>query len=161
MAEAHARPIVMALSNPTSRIEAVPEDLLRWSDGRAIVATGSPFEPVDLAGRTILIGQANNAFVFPGLGLGAIVAEAREVTDGMLLVAARTLAGMVTPDRLERGALYPPVAALRSVSRAIAVAVVREARDSGFGRQLGDDAIAPAVDDAMWWPEYVGYRPTD
>ena len=103
--------------------------------------------------------QGNNAFVFPGLGLGAIVAEAREVTEGMLLAAANALAESVSTAGLAEGALYPPVAKLPALARSIAGAVVREARDSGVGRFLPDDAIEAAVDAAMWNPTYDAYRP--
>ncbi len=157
LAAATARPIVLPLSNPTSQSEAVPADVLRWTDGRALVATGSPFPPVDHDGALREIGQANNVFVFPGLGLGAIVAEARVITDDMLLVAARTLAAQVGEDRVARGLLYPPAADLRSVSRAIAIAVARTAVDSGLAGIPPDTDLAAAVDAAMWWPAYVPY----
>ena len=151
----HARtPVIMPLSNPTSKAEAVPEDIVRWSEGRAIVATGSPFPPVEIDGRPRIIGQANNVFIFPGVGLGAIVAEAHEVTDEMFLVAAHTLADSVTPDRLAAGALYPPVSQLREVARSIAIRVVCQARDCGVGRGFHDDQIDRAVDAAMWLPAY-------
>ena len=150
-----ARPVVMALSNPTSACEATPTDVLRWSDGRAVVATGSPFDPVRVNDAERPIGQANNAFVFPGLGLGAVVAEAREITDDMLLAAARTLAQSVSAGRLNEGTLYPPISDLGEVAHAIACAVVREARESGFGRHLHDEEIEPAVEAATWKPEYV------
>jgi malic enzyme len=146
-------PIVMPLSNPTVNSEARPADVLAWSDGRAIVATGSPFDPVTVGGRNHLIGQANNVFIFPGLGLGAIVARAREVTDAMFLVAATTLAELTSSDRLAQGALYPSLADLRAISRAIAIAVAREAHDSGVGGSPDQDAEA-AVDAAMWQPDY-------
>jgi malic enzyme len=106
-----------------------------------------------------VIGQANNAFCFPGIGLGVVVAEAREVTDEMFLVAAQTLAEQISTERLDRGALYPHQSELRRVSRAIAVAVVRCARDGGVGRHLRDDEIEPAVDDEIWYPDYVPYVP--
>ncbi|MGH2402659.1 MAG: malic enzyme-like NAD(P)-binding protein, partial [Candidatus Limnocylindria bacterium] len=102
------------------------------------------------------VGQANNVFVFPGLGLGAIVSGARRVSDAMVLVAARTLAEAVTADRLAGGALYPPVSDLRSVSRSIAVAVAREAISSGLA--ASNDRLEADVDAAMWWPAYVPYR---
>ncbi len=154
-------PMVFPLSNPTSLAEATPSDVLTWTDGRAIVATGSPFGPVEVDGRERLIGQANNTYIFPGVGLGAIVSEAHEVSDEMFLTAARTLAAMALPDRLAAGAVFPRLSELRAVSRAIALAVVREARDTGIGRSIADDDIAPAVDAAMWWPEYVPYEPAD
>ncbi len=106
-----------------------------------------------------MIGQANNVFIFPGMGLGAIVAETREVTDDMFLVAAHELAGLVSADRLRTGALYPPVAGLRAVARAIAIAVLRQARDDGHGRDHSDPEIEAAVDRAMWWPDYVPFEP--
>lgn len=160
---AHARiPVVMPLSNPTSKAEARPEDILEWTRGRALVATGSPFPPVVRGEGTHVIGQANNAFVFPGIGLGAIVAEAREVTDEMFLVAAEALAATVTEDRLEVGALYPSQSELRRVSREVAIAVARCARDCGVGRYFRDDEeIAQAVDAMTWTPAYVEYEPVE
>lgn len=157
---AHARiPVILPLSNPTSKTEAQPEDLLEWTRGRAIVATGSPFPPVVRGERTHVIGQANNAFCFPGIGLGAVVAEAREVTDEMFLVAAEALAGVVTQERLDEGSLYPKQSELRVASRAVAIAVAREARDGGVGRHLDDDELEAAVDAMMWEPRYLPYEP--
>jgi Malic enzyme len=157
---AHAeRPVIFPLSNPTAKTEAIPADILAWTDGRALIATGSPFEPVRVNGADHVIGQANNVFIFPGLGLGAIVAEAREITDEMFLLAARTLAEMVAPDRLAVGALYPAVSDLRRVSREIAAKVVCQSRDCGVGRLYRDDEVFDAVDSAMWYPDYLPYRP--
>ena len=152
MASGTDRPIVMPLSNPTAIAEATPDNIVRWTDGRALIATGSPFPPVH--GRRI--GQANNVFIFPGLGLGAIVSEASRISDPMVLVAARTLAAEVTADRLAGGTLYPPIADLRSVSRAIALAVGREAISSGLAPS--SETLEADVDAAMWWPAYVPYR---
>ncbi len=98
-------------------------------------------------------------FIFPGVGLGAIVAEARELTDDAFLVAAREFSAMVSADRLASGAMYPPIRDLRRIARTIAVAVVRQLRDSGYGRQYRDEEIEPAVDRAMWWPEYQPFVP--
>ncbi len=160
MVASHAAvPIILPLSNPGDRAEAQPSDILAWTDGRALVASGSPNGDVDVPGGARTIGQANNVFIFPGVGLAAIVAEAREVTDDAFLVAARELAGLVSDDRLAAGAIYPPVKDLRRIARAIAVAVVRYLRDSGYGRQYRDEEIEPAVDRAMWWPEYLPIIP--
>jgi malic enzyme len=159
MAAATPRPIILPLSNPTANTEAIPAELLRWTDGRALIATGSPFGPVEHDGVTHLIGQANNVFVFPGLGLGAIVSEATRISDGMVLAAARTLSEAVSADRLATGALYPPISDLRSVSRSIAVAVGREAIRSGLAPEAEANELDAAIDAAMWWPEYVPYRP--
>lgn len=157
LGEVTPAPIVLPLSNPTSQCEATPADVLAWTGGRALVATGSPFEPVDAGGRPRIIGQANNMFVFPGIGLGAIVAEAREVTDRMFLAAAHTVAEHVSAERFASGALYPALSDLRCVSRDIALAVATEARDAGVGRQLPDDALRAVVAAAMWEPSYPSY----
>ncbi len=152
-------PIILPLSNPGDRSEAQPADILAWTDGRALVATGSPNDDVELPDGKRPIGQSNNVFIFPGVGLGAIVAQAREVTDEAFLVAARELASLVSAERLAVGALYPPIGDLRRIARTIAIAVVRHLRDSGYGRQYRDEEIEPAVDGAMWWPEYVSITP--
>jgi len=112
-----------------------------------------------LAGRTHVIGQANNAFVFPGIGLGAIVAEVLEVSDELFLVAADTLSDAVTASRLRQGGLYPSQSELRAVSKQIAIRVVRAARDGGIGRALRDEQIEDTVDAAMWFPTYAAYHP--
>jgi len=159
MAARTPNPIVLPLSNPTANSEATPSDVLKWSDGRAVVATGSPFDPVELGGRTHVIGQANNVFVFPGVGLGAVAGRAWEVTDRMFLVAARTLADMVPTERLEEGAIYPRLTDLRSISRAIAIAVAKEGRDGGVAPTATDAELEEAVDDFVWAPEYEFLEP--
>ena len=152
--ESVERPLVLPLSNPTNQCEASPADVVEWSRGRALVATGSPFAPVSYAGRTWRVGQSNNAFIFPGVGLGALVAEAREVTDGMCLAAAECLAGLVDDADLAAGSLYPPIRDLRRVAGRIAEAVVRAARDEGVGRRLDDAEIPEALAAARWEPRY-------
>lgn len=154
------RPIVLPLSNPTSVAEAMPADVLEWTDGRALVATGSPFAPVSRGGRRHDIGQANNVFIFPGVGLGAMVAETSRVSDRMFLRAATILADAVSDERLATGALFPSVDDLRTISRSIAIAVASEAVDSGLaGARLTTAQVPDAVDATMWWPAYVPYRP--
>ncbi len=157
---AHAqRPIIFPLSNPTERAEAHPRDLLTWSDGRALIATGSPFGAVTHAGRTVKVGQGNNVFIFPGVGLGVLVSEARGVTDTLFLAAARALSAEVTAEEREAGSLFPAIARLRTVTARVAEAVVRQARDEGIGRDIDDGEIAGAVASAMWEPNYPELDP--
>jgi malate dehydrogenase (oxaloacetate-decarboxylating) len=159
MAARVERPIIFALSNPTALSEATPPDLIEWSDGRALVATGSPFPPVVHDGITYTIGQANNALVFPGLGLGTIVARARAVSDGMLLAAADAVAERV--DASQPGAsVMPPIDEVREVSVRVACAVARVAIADGIARRDVVD-IAANVRGAMWEPEYREVRPLD
>ncbi len=153
------RPVIFPMSNPTSQSEAKPVDIVAWTDGRALIATGSPFDPVHHAGRTIKVGQGNNVYIFPGVGLGALVAEAREVTDGMFAVAAQRLADEVKASDLASGNLFPPAQEIRRVSARIAEAVVREARESGVGRAIPDQDIPRTVAAAMWDPAYLPMVP--
>jgi malate dehydrogenase (oxaloacetate-decarboxylating) len=157
MAAVNARPIVFPMSNPTSKSECTAEQAVAWSDGRAIVATGSPFAPVSYGGRTIRIGQCNNSFIFPGVGLGLWVGKVRRVTDAMFLDAAKALAAQVTDADLASGAVYPELTRIRTCSRAVACAVIRRAVEQGHA-----EASATLVDDrvsrAMWRPEYRPLR---
>jgi len=122
----------MPLSNPTSKSECSAAEAIHWSDGRAIVATGSPFDPVDHDGRWFHIGQGNNAFIFPGVGLGLWVGRVRRVTDRMFLDAAKALADEVTPADLERGLIYPELSRIRRCSHAVASAVIHRAVAEGI-----------------------------
>jgi malate dehydrogenase (oxaloacetate-decarboxylating) len=160
MARGVSAPIILPMSNPTANSEAVPKDLLAWTDGAALVATGSPFDPVAVAGRSVHVGQGNNVFVFPAIGLGSLMAGAREVSDGMISAAAQALAAQVTDAELEIGLLYPDVSRLRDITAVGAAAVCARAFEEGLAaaeRAAGIPAEADldaAARDAMWWPDY-------
>ena len=158
MAAHCARPVILPMSNPTSLSEAVPADLIRWTEGHALVATGSPFPPVDDRGTRYVIGQANNALIFPGLGLGVIAARATRVTDGMLAAAADTVSELV--DSSDPGApLLPRMEALRETSAAVAAAVAEAAAADGVaGTALSGDVLGQ-VRALMWEPDYRPVRP--
>lgn len=152
------RPVVFALSNPTSRSECSLEDVARATDGRGLIATGSPFPELAWNGRTLGASQCNNLFVFPGMGLGALVARAPRVTDEMFFAASRALSGLVTAAQERNGLLLPPMSDIRRVSRAVAKAVAIEARDAGLGRLLDDQQYEYVVAQAQWVPRYAPYR---
>jgi malate dehydrogenase (oxaloacetate-decarboxylating) len=146
------RPIIFPLSNPTERIEAVPRDVIEWTHGRGLVATGTPWGPVPYKRVDHVIGQANNALIYPGIGLGTIVSRAAQVTDGMLLAAAEAIAGLVDVTRAGAG-LLPEVENLRASSASVAVAVARQAAQDGVARADLPDPVQ-AVQDAMWRAAY-------
>ncbi|MCW2527910.1 MAG: malate oxidoreductase [Pseudonocardiales bacterium] len=152
------RPILLPLSNPTSRIEVMPSDAVPWSDGRALIATGIPVAPVEYNGVTYTIGQANNALLYPGLGLGTIVAGARHVTDNMLLAAAEAVASQVEVSK-PGASLLPPVVNLRASSAIVAIAVARAAAADGVATRSYDNLVQ-AVQDAMWQPVYPDAPPS-
>ena len=153
-----ARPVILALSNPTDRSECTPAEALRCTDGRALIATGSPFEPVPWGGRTVGISQCNNLYMFPGVGLGALVSRAARITDRMFVQAAKALAAMVTNEDLERGRLLPDMETIGEVAFTVARAVAIEARDAGLGRLLGDEELAAVIRKAQWKPHFYPYR---
>ena len=155
MAKGCERPLILPLSNPTSQAECTPTEALQHSEGRALVATGSPFEPVVFNGRKHVIGQCNNVFIFPGLGLGALVSEASRITDSMFLAAAQTLAEFTASHLACEGCLFPSLRDLRQASKAIAFRVAQTARTEGVGRTLDDDALRTEIDDSCWFPDYV------
>jgi malate dehydrogenase (oxaloacetate-decarboxylating) len=155
MAKAVDRPLIFPLSNPTERIEAVPADVIKWTDGRGLVGTGTPWDPVPYKGTDYYIGQANNALVYPGIGLGTIVSRAEHVTDAMLLAASEAIAGLVDVSQPGAG-LLPQVENLRAVSATVAVAVAVQAATDGVAQDL-DDPVR-AVQDGMW---QAAYRPLE
>jgi malate dehydrogenase (oxaloacetate-decarboxylating) len=156
MAAGNDQPIIMPLSNPTSRAEATAEDVLTWTDGRALVATGSPFDPVTLNGVTYTIAQSNNAYIFPGVGLGVRASKANRVSDAMFMAAAHALAASVDAENIGES-LLPPLADIRSVSRRIAVAVGAQAQAEGLAPATTPEDLADAIDSLMWRAEYRPY----
>ncbi len=154
MAKHCERPVILPMSNPTAISEAIPEDVLRWTDGKALVATGSPFDPVPMRGGSKRIGQANNVFIFPGLGLGTIVARAAEVTDGMLSAAAQALADNLNENDIAEGALMPEVTRLWDISGEVALATAESAIADGVAPQMDRSEIVAKMTDYRWRPVY-------
>jgi malate dehydrogenase (oxaloacetate-decarboxylating) len=157
MAKHVARPVIFPLSNPTSRSEAVPQDLVEWSEGRALIGTGSPFPKPTWKDKPVATAQTNNAYIFPGVGLGVIASEARRVTDAMFMAAAKALAEL-SPAKHGESRLLPPVSALRSVARSIALAVARQAQSDGVAQALSDEELSRRIDAQIWEPVYRPYR---
>lgn len=153
-------PIILPLSNPTSQAEAQPVDILRWSAGKAMVATGSPFPPVVIGDRTIEISQCNNSYIFPGIGLGVIVAKATRVTDNMMMAASKALAESSPLAATGSGALLPLLCDIRSVSKQIARVVIRQAIEDGVALPIPSELIDEKIDQNFWEPEYREYRRT-
>jgi malate dehydrogenase (oxaloacetate-decarboxylating) len=161
MAGVTERPVIFPLSNPTSRSEATAEDLVAWTDGRAVIGSGSPFAPVTWQGRTYRINQTNNSYVFPGMGLGIIASGARRVTDNMFMVAAVTLAELPTEPDDTMPRLLPPVADLRKVALAVGKAVARQAVRDGVAPEQAAQELDRKIDATMWEPRYRPYRPAE
>ena len=159
MAAGAERPLIFPLSNPTSRSEGKPVDIMAWTEGRAIIGTGSPFAPVELDGKRVAIDQVNNSYIFPGVGLGVIAAAAARVTDTMFLAASRALAELSPAKNDPSLTLLPPVSDLRRVARHVAIRVVEQARSEGLGQASGD--AAALVDARIWEPMYSPYVRTD
>jgi malate dehydrogenase (oxaloacetate-decarboxylating) len=155
MARKVERPIIFPLSNPTSKSEASAEDLIRWTDGRAVLATGSPFAPVNYGGRKIPIAQCNNVYIFPAMGLGVVASRARRVTDSMMLAAARTLAANSPALRGSSASLLPPLTDLRRVAAEIAVAVGIAAQKDGVAAEIAEDELRTRVMATQWTPVYA------
>jgi malate dehydrogenase (oxaloacetate-decarboxylating) len=158
MAKHVARPIIFPLSNPTSRAEATPEQLMAWTEGRAIIGTGSPFPPLKWKGKVMPVDQTNNSYIFPGFGLGVLAAHAKRITDSMFMAAARALAEL-SPTRHDRnGRLLPPVSELRAVALSIAEAVARQAQKDGVAPAMEPDVLAARIRALVWEPVYRRYR---
>jgi malate dehydrogenase (oxaloacetate-decarboxylating) len=157
MAECNKRPVIFPLSNPTSRAEATPEDLEAWSEGRAVIGTGTPFPPLMRNGSKFKVDQTNNSYIFPGVGLGAIAVRARRVNDAMFLAAAKALAN-VSPARINPAAnLLPPVTSLREVAVEVALAVALQAHKDGLTKGIETDEIEGLIRAKVWTPQYQSY----
>jgi malate dehydrogenase (oxaloacetate-decarboxylating) len=159
MAKNDEQPIIFALSNPTSKTECTPEEVARATDGKGLVATGSPFAPFDYKGKTIITSQCNNMFIFPGVGLGALVSKSTKVTNKMFLKGSQAISGLVTEDERKRGMLLPSLNDIRNVSLKVAKAVAVESRESGLGRLLSNDEMEATIKKAQWKPHYYPFRP--
>jgi len=158
MARHTARPIIFPLSNPSSKAEATPHDLLKWTDGRALVGTGSPFPPIEINGKKVRVSQVNNSFIFPGLALGILVSNARRVTDGMIMTAAKALAGL-SPSRGDQDApLLSPIGESRQVAIVVADAVARQAVAEGVAQVQEDAKMGDRIREYVWNPVYVPYE---
>jgi len=157
MAKNAERPIIFPLSNPTSKSEATPEDLLKWTDGKALIGTGSPFAPVKVGDREICIDQTNNSYIFPGLALGIVASRARRVSDAMIMTAAKTLAGLSPVEKDRNASLLPPLADSRRLSRVIAAAVARQAIADGLS-VVKESHVDRVVEENVWEPRYVRYE---
>ncbi|HHL2498610.1 TPA: NAD-dependent malic enzyme [Yersinia enterocolitica] len=155
-----ARPIVMPLSNPTSRVEARPEDIINWTDGAALVATGSPFSPVSYKEKLYPIAQCNNSYIFPGIGLGVLASGAKRVTDGMLMAASRALAECSPLAQNGEGALLPNIDDIQAVSKTIAMQVGKAAQLQGVAIVTSEEALAKAIEHNYWQPQYRTYKRT-
>ena len=158
MAKNVERPVIFPLSNPTSRSEATPQQLLEWTEGRALIGTGSPFAPVAWQGRTVRIDQTNNSYVFPGVGLGVLAAGARRVTDTMFMAAAKAVAAMSPTVQDKTGSLLPPVDQLREVSMAVAKAVALQAQADGVAETCNEAEVDRRIKAFVWEPAYLPYQ---
>ncbi|MFK5923565.1 MAG: NAD-dependent malic enzyme [Verrucomicrobiota bacterium] len=154
------QPIILPLSNPTSQVEALPEDVIRWTDGQAIVATGSPFDPVEYKGKTYPIAQCNNSYIFPGIGLGIIASGARRVSEEMFITASEALAEFSPLVRGEGDFLLPELDNIRELSAHIAFEIGKQAMEEGVATRVDESVLKESIKRSMWFPEYRAYRRT-
>jgi malate dehydrogenase (oxaloacetate-decarboxylating)(NADP+) len=157
MARINEQPVIFALSNPTSKAECTADEAYRWTNGRAVFACGSPFDPVQIAGKTLVPRQGNNSYIFPGIGLAAIGCGAQTVSDEMFLAAARSLASQVTQEELDQGAIYPALGRVREVSAHLAAAVAKVAYEQGLAAKPRPRDIFAHMQSLMYDPVYPVY----
>jgi len=153
-----AKPIIFPLSNPSRQVEATPQQVIEWTDGEVIVATGSPFAPIEYQGKTHHIAQCNNSYIFPGIGLGVIAVKARLISDEMLRAASKTLAATSPLANTGKGGLLPPFTALAELSKKIAFAVAKVAQQQGLALEIEDNLLQQRIDDNFWKPQYRHYK---
>jgi len=158
MAKNHALPIIFPLSNPSKRVEARPEDVIAWTDGQVVIATGSPFEDIEFKGKTFPIAQCNNSYIFPGIGLGTLVVKASKITDNMLMVAASALAETSPVANTGQGALLPPLTDIQMISKKIAFAVAKQAIAEGLALDISDEVLSEKIEQHFWQPQYRPYK---
>ena len=152
------QPIIFPLSNPSRQVEAHPKDVIEWTNGQAIVATGSPFGEVEYNGEKFIIPQCNNSYIFPGIGLGVIAAKAKRITDAMLMVSSEMLAEASPRANTGKGSLLPALVEIEPLSKKIAFAVAKKAMEEGVALEMSDEAILKAIDKNYWYPEYRNYK---
>ena len=158
MARNTDRPVIFPLSNPTASCEATPQDLLNWTEGRALIGTGSPFEPVTIWGKKVRIDQTNNSYIFPGLALGIVASRAKRVSDAMVMAAAKELVRLVPTQKDKKASLLPSLSDSRQLSRSIALAVGRQAMQDGQAQVAGEDSLERELQANIWEPVYVPYE---
>jgi malate dehydrogenase (oxaloacetate-decarboxylating) len=151
-------PVILPLSNPTAKSECTAEFAMQATKGKALCATGSPFPPVKVDGKERVISQCNNLFVFPGMGLGALVSGTPFITDQMFMAASRAVSEMITEDELKAGQVLPGISDIRDVSARVAMSVAKVARDLGLGLRVEDDRLSAMITNAMWNPKYLPLR---